>query len=104
MVPILWAQSVGKGEALEYDLISVDDHVIEPPNVWVDRLPHKFRDSGPHVIEAEGREYWVYEGRRATTMGLNAVAGKDRKEFSMDPVRYSDMIPVATTRCSAREI
>jgi predicted TIM-barrel fold metal-dependent hydrolase len=75
------------------DLISVDDHVIEPPGVWVDRLPAKHREAGPHVVEAEGREFWEYEGQRAATMGLNAVAGKENKEFSMDPVRFADMIP-----------
>ena len=75
-----------------YDLISVDDHVIEPPGVWADRLPAKDRETGPRVIEADGREFWVYEGRRAATMGLNAVAGKEREDYSMDPVRYSDMI------------
>jgi predicted TIM-barrel fold metal-dependent hydrolase len=78
---------------MEYDLISVDDHIIEPPRVWSDRLPARFQDAGPHVIEADGREFWIYEGRRGETMGLNAVAGKERKEFSMDPVRYADMIP-----------
>jgi predicted TIM-barrel fold metal-dependent hydrolase len=75
------------------DLISVDDHIIEGPNVWTDRLPEKYREDGPHVIEAEDRQYWVYEGDRTATMGLNAVAGKDSTQFSMDPVRYSDMIP-----------
>ncbi len=77
---------------MHYDLISVDDHVIEPPNVWIDRLAARDREAGPHVIEADGREFWVYEGRRGETMGLNAVAGKDRRDYSMDPVRYSDMI------------
>ena len=77
---------------MQYDLISVDDHVIEPPHVWSDRLPAKFQEAGPHVVESDDREFWVYEGRKGTTMGLNAVAGKERKEFSMDPVRYSDMI------------
>jgi predicted TIM-barrel fold metal-dependent hydrolase len=30
-------------------IISTDDHVIEPPEVWVDRLPAKFKDSMPRV-------------------------------------------------------
>ena len=75
------------------DLISVDDHVIEHARVWADRLPTKHLEAGPRVEEADGREYWVFEGQRIETMGLNAVAGKENKEFSMDPVRYSDMIP-----------
>jgi predicted TIM-barrel fold metal-dependent hydrolase len=78
---------------MRYDLISVDDHVIEPPGVWVDRLPAKDHEAAPHVIDADGRQYWVYEGRRGETMGLNAVAGKSREDYSMDPVRYEDMIP-----------
>lgn len=75
------------------DLISVDDHVIEHARVWTDRLPARHREQGPRVEEADGREYWVFEGERIATMGLNAVAGKENKEFSMDPVRFDDMIP-----------
>jgi predicted TIM-barrel fold metal-dependent hydrolase len=75
------------------DLVSVDDHVIEHASVWTDRLPQKHLEAGPRVVEADGREFWEFEGQRIETMGLNAVAGKENKEFSMDPVRFSDMIP-----------
>jgi predicted TIM-barrel fold metal-dependent hydrolase len=75
-----------------YELISVDDHIIEPPRVWADRLPAKYQEAGPHVIEDEGREWRVYEGNRVDTMGLNAVAGKPQETWNMDPVRYTDMI------------
>jgi predicted TIM-barrel fold metal-dependent hydrolase len=30
-------------------ILSVDDHVIEPPGVWVDRLPERYREVGPRV-------------------------------------------------------
>jgi predicted TIM-barrel fold metal-dependent hydrolase len=75
------------------NLFSVDDHIVEPPGVWVDRVPAKYRDQAPHVVEADGREYWVYEDQRQTNMGLNAVAGKPREEWGNDPVRFSDMVP-----------
>ncbi|MET7770866.1 amidohydrolase family protein [Nocardia sp. NPDC005366] len=75
-----------------YELISVDDHIIEPPSVWVDRLPAKYKDIGPHVIDDGTREWWVYEDKRVDTMGLNAVAGKPFEEWNMDPVRFTDMI------------
>ncbi|OLO25776.1 amidohydrolase [Streptomyces sp. MNU77] len=46
-------------------LISVDDHVIEPPNVWTDRLPAKFREAGPRIVEVgDGKLDWEYDGRR----------------------------------------
>ena len=72
---------------------SVDDHIVEPADVWSKRVPAKFRDAAPHVVEADGREYWEYEGNRALTMGLNAVAGKPRDQWTMEPTRFSDMIP-----------
>ena len=58
-----------------------------------DRVPAKYRETAPHVMEADGREYWVYEGERQTTMGLNAVAGKPREQWGMEPARFADMIP-----------
>ncbi len=76
-----------------YKLFSVDDHIIEPPGVWADRVAKKFQAAAPHVIEDEGRQFWVYEDQRAPTMGLNAVAGNPREEWQNEPVRYSDMIP-----------
>ncbi|MFI5046198.1 MAG: amidohydrolase family protein [Acidimicrobiia bacterium] len=45
-------------------MISVDDHLIEPPNVWVDRLPAKYRDVGPRWFADDEGEAWHYEDRR----------------------------------------
>ena len=30
-------------------IISTDDHVVEPPDLWTSRLPAKFQDKAPHV-------------------------------------------------------
>ena len=30
-------------------IVSVDDHVVEPPHVWETWLPERFRDRGPRV-------------------------------------------------------
>jgi hypothetical protein len=34
-------------------LISVDDHLVEPPQLWLDRLPGKYRDAGPRIIDVQ---------------------------------------------------
>jgi predicted TIM-barrel fold metal-dependent hydrolase len=34
--------------------ISVDDHVLEPPDMWWSRLPHDLREQGPHVRRERG--------------------------------------------------
>ena len=36
--------------------ISIDDHVIEPPTVWQDRLPEKHREAGPNWVRFDGGE------------------------------------------------
>jgi predicted TIM-barrel fold metal-dependent hydrolase len=79
-------------------LISVDDHLIEHPMVWQDRLPEKYRELGPRIVEIarEGHppmQSWIYEGRPYPYIGLNAVAGKRPQEYGIDPVRYDDMLP-----------
>jgi predicted TIM-barrel fold metal-dependent hydrolase len=85
-------------------LISVDDHLIEPPNVWQDRVPEKYRDAAPRVVELDsGQQVWQYQGKQYATLGLNAVAGKRPEEFGNEPTRYEDMMlgaydPVARVR------
>ena len=74
-------------------LISVDDHILEPPNLWVDRVSAKDRDRAPHMIEQDGVDYWVYDGNQYPSSGLSAVAGKSKEEFSPEPLPYSEMRP-----------
>ncbi len=78
----------------DVQLISVDDHVIEHERVWLDRLPSKYRESGPHIVEVDGgKQVWKFEDRVIPTIGLNAVAGKDPKDFGVDPVSFDEMLP-----------
>jgi predicted TIM-barrel fold metal-dependent hydrolase len=42
-------------------LMSADDHLIEPPHLWVDRVPAGYRDRCPSVTQVEGRDAWLYE-------------------------------------------
>jgi predicted TIM-barrel fold metal-dependent hydrolase len=76
-----------------YKIFSVDDHIIEPANVWTSRVAAKYRDVAPHVVDEGGREYWCYEDQRILTMGLNAVAGKRREDWGMEPTRFAEMLP-----------
>ncbi|MCM3882120.1 amidohydrolase family protein [Frankia sp. R82] len=75
-------------------LISVDDHVLEPPTVWTDRVAAKDRDRAPHMeIDDSGMDFWVYDGKKFPSSGLSAVVGKSKEEFSPDPLPYSEMRP-----------
>jgi predicted TIM-barrel fold metal-dependent hydrolase len=80
-------------------MLSTDDHLIEHPRVWTDRLPERYREAGPRIIEmprpsgGPPSEVWEYEGRVYPYIGLNAVAGKKPEEYGMEPTRYDEMIP-----------
>ncbi|HTK66711.1 MAG TPA: hypothetical protein VL595_30330 [Pseudonocardia sp.] len=45
-------------------LISLDDHVLEPPNVWQDRMPQHYLDAAPRIVSENGAEFLSYDGNR----------------------------------------
>ena len=65
-----------------YKLFSVDDHIMEPPGVWTDRVAKKYLDRVPHVVKHPdtGAEEWVWEGGNRISAGMYAVAGKKPEE------------------------
>jgi predicted TIM-barrel fold metal-dependent hydrolase len=81
----------------EYDLnwiVSVDDHIVEPPNLWQDRVPAKHMDTAPRVItDDQGREFWAYEELRQETGGLGASAGRRKEDITAVGFPYADMRP-----------
>jgi predicted TIM-barrel fold metal-dependent hydrolase len=75
-------------------LISVDDHIAEPANMFENHVPAKYKDRAPHVVtEEDGREQWYYGDLKGRNLGLNAVAGKPREMFNVDVLRYDEMRP-----------
>jgi predicted TIM-barrel fold metal-dependent hydrolase len=97
-------------------IISVDDHVVEPPTVWTDRLPAKYLDVGPRVVQAPVKDisfvggkfmavpgepgqpgtqvdWWFYEDLRRPLLTVDAAVGHDRDEISMRGVTYDWMRP-----------
>ena len=59
-------------------IISVDDHLVEPPHIFEGRVSARFVDLAPRVMtEDDGRsEYWLYDDKKHYKVGLNAVVGK----------------------------
>jgi predicted TIM-barrel fold metal-dependent hydrolase len=75
-------------------VISVDDHLIEPPDLFEGRLPAALQDGAPKVVELEGgAQTWVFEGNLYPNIGLNAVIGRPKEQWSMDPARFEEMRP-----------
>ncbi len=73
-------------------LVSVDDHVVEPPDLFEHHLPAKYRDIAPRVEHrADGTDAWKFLDFHIPNVGLNAVAGRPREEFGMDPTSFDEL-------------
>jgi len=84
--------ALGSADALQW-MISVDDHVLEPPGVWTDRVPARYLDVAPRLVQTDAGEFWRYEDRLVPTGGLAACAGKGPDFFTPDAISYADMLP-----------
>jgi predicted TIM-barrel fold metal-dependent hydrolase len=75
-----------------YTIVSVDDHLIEPPDLFDGRMPARVSAVAPKVVEDEdGKQLWEFDGNRYPNVGLNAVVGRPADEWSMEPARFDEM-------------
>ena len=73
-------------------LVSVDDHIVEPPNMFDGRLPAKYVDAAPKFITREdGTDAWVYGDEIVGNVALNAVAGRPKEEYGMEPTSLTQL-------------
>ena len=80
--------------ARRFTLISVDDHIAEPADMFDGHVPEKYREFVPRVVdEPDGGQQWYYGDVRGRNLGLNAVAGKPPEMFNVNPNRYEDRRP-----------
>lgn len=94
-------------------IVSVDDHVIEPPDLWTTRLPARYAAVGPRVerlpagelalagaryVERPGTDgplvdYWHYEDLFQSLKRAVAASGRPRDEMTMTATTYEDVRP-----------
>jgi predicted TIM-barrel fold metal-dependent hydrolase len=73
-------------------LVSLDDHLIEPPNMYDQHLTVEQKPFAPKFATDEnGIDYWIYDGRRVSNIGLNAVVGRPKTEYGMEPISLKEM-------------
>ncbi len=81
--------------------ISVDDHVVEPPNTFVDHIEPRFRDRAPRIVEQGAAQGWLWEGRfyplmfQGNAQTRKFRAGESGRGDDLFARRYEDMIPAA---------
>jgi predicted TIM-barrel fold metal-dependent hydrolase len=96
-------------------IISVDDHILEPRDLWVRELPPSMRERGPRVVRERVRldfkggkllverdvpdgqwsDLWCFEDLVTPTLLLHAAAGFPEDEQANVPATYEDFRPAA---------
>ncbi len=77
-------------------MISVDDHVVESPEVWTSRVPARFRDDCPQPAEVDGKIVWRFAGKEKplAELGGRLFSPDSGKRDLIDfPERYEDLRP-----------
>ena len=75
-----------------YTVISVDDHLVEPRDMFEGRLPAKLQDRAPKIVEtSKGHEVWEFDGKKFSQVGQNAIAGRKREDIEIEPFRFEEM-------------
>jgi predicted TIM-barrel fold metal-dependent hydrolase len=92
-------------------IISVDDHVVEPPDLWQVRLPASMRDRAPRVDRVRGRyapgarggwvetddgdwaDIWRFGDYEMSIIPGFAAAGMDQNAIDWAPLTYDMMRP-----------
>ena len=76
-------------------LVSIDDHAIEPPDMYENHVPAKFKDLAPKVVRnAQGVDEWVFQGEATSTpFGMAATVGWPQEEWGFTPGAYAELRP-----------
>jgi choline dehydrogenase-like flavoprotein len=75
-------------------LISVDDHIIEPPDLFAGHLDARYLDQAPKLVRNdEGSDVWTFGPVVMETAALNAVAGRPKHEYSLEPQSLDEVRP-----------
>ena len=76
-------------------LVSIDDHMVEPPDMFDNHVPDKWRDQAPRIVtNANGQDEWIFQGAAASTpFGMAATSGWPPEEWGFDPATMTEMRP-----------
>jgi len=58
-----------------YTLISSDSHIIEPPDLWTQRIDRAFKARAPHLVHEADADQWYADGVKFGAIGINQQAG-----------------------------
>ena len=59
----------------DYRVISSDNHVFEPLDLWTSRAEPKYKDRMPHIERREDGDWWFCDGHKVTGTSAGTQVG-----------------------------
>ena len=64
----------------DYKIISADTHIVEPPDLWEERIDFRFRDRAPELKITKNEDgiahhAWFVEGNLSAPLGATVQNG-----------------------------
>ena len=78
---------------MNYNVVSSDDHVQEPGDLWTKRVPTKLRDRAPRLERRPEGDIWMIEGKPTMGLSLSVQAGKKFEEYKAAGVLWEETRP-----------
>ena len=73
-------------------LVSVDDHITEPGDIYKNQLSGEALATAPSLqAKKDGTNFWTYQGMNIPSVALNAVVGRPREEYGMEPTSLGQL-------------
>ena len=77
-----------------YRIVSVDDHLVEPPDVFTSRMPARLRDRAPRVErDDQDIDYWVFEEERVPLCGADGIKSWEVGKGYLGPINFDELHP-----------
>ncbi len=76
-----------------HPVVSVDDHVIEPPETFQGRMPARLSAAGPRIERAEGVDYWIFEDDRVPLLGVEGFQSWEPGKAHLGPITFEEFRP-----------
>src|SRR3984957_11255453 len=77
---------------VRFPLVSVDDHFVEPGDIFTSRLASRRAEEVPWGIEEDGVEDWNLQGNLHSNRSIQTSAvGRPNEESARQPVRFDEM-------------
>jgi predicted TIM-barrel fold metal-dependent hydrolase len=75
-------------------LVSVDDHIVEPPDMFKNHLAKKYVAEAPRLVHnPDGSDSWQFRDVVIPNVALNAVAGRPKEEYGLEPQGLDEIRP-----------